>query len=158
MQMKFFLLPAFLGLLFASAIPSQAQTRTSDAAVDPIGAWKQKVSIQLASQKRFPREVGAETGTAKITFVVDRTGKLISRVLVESTGSRVLDAEALAMVERAAPFPELPSELNDDTARLTVPIDFSSRSRPWATGQWSEGWVEEQSRVDAKIHGICRGC
>ena len=107
----------------------------------------------------FPPGAGGQTGTAKVKFVIDRQGKLISTALVESTGSELLDAAALTMVERAEPFPEPPPEVKDDSLDFTVPVIFTSRKQlPWAGGQWPADWVEEQTKVDAKIRGICRGC
>ncbi|XUM20025.1 energy transducer TonB family protein [Bradyrhizobium oligotrophicum S58] len=105
-----------------------------------------------------PRGVG-QSGTAKVKFVIDRQGKLISRELVESTGSELLDTAALSMVERAEPFPAPPAELSDDNFTFTLPIKFANRKQlPWAGGQWPAEWIDEQKKIDAKIRGICRGC
>ena len=110
------------------------------------------------SKREFPPGTTGG-GTAKIKFVFDRQGKLISRELVESTGSELLDAAALRMIERAAPFPQPPAEVKDDRLSFTVPIIFANRKQlPWAGGQWPAEWVEEQNKVGAKIRGICRGC
>ena len=68
---------------------------------------------------------------------------------MESTGSELLDAAALRMVERAEPFPEPPAEVTDLT--FTVPVVFVKQLP-------SNDWVEQQGKVNAKIHGICRGC
>jgi len=139
-----------------SAIPSYAQTDGRDAQTNTVKAWKEKIVIQLASKKEFPPGATSQRGTAKVKFVIDRRGKLISRELVESAGSELLDAAALRMVERAEPFPEPPAEVSDDRFTFTVPVVFADR--PWAGGQSPADWVEGQSKVDAKIHGVCRGC
>jgi periplasmic protein TonB len=158
MQERIPLLGALFGLLLVSAIPSYAQTDGRNAPTSAVEDWKKKIAIQLASKKEFPPgATGA--GTAKIKFAIDRQGKLISRELAESTGSESLDAAALRMVERAAPFPEPPAEVKDDSLTLTVPVIFAmGKQLPWAGGQSSAEWVKEQNKVDAKIRGICRGC
>jgi periplasmic protein TonB len=157
MQMKITLVAGLLVLLLVSAVSSYAQT--INAQTDTVEAWKKKIVIQLVSKREFPPGAGAQGGTAKVKFVIDRQGKLISKGLLESTGSELLDAAALRMVERAEPFPEPPAEVKDDGLSFTVPVIFAARKQvPWSGGQRSEDWVEEHGKVDAKIRGICRGC
>ncbi|WP_157676622.1 energy transducer TonB [Afipia sp. GAS231] len=145
------------GLLLVSTIPSYAQM--VDVQPNRAEAWKKKILIQLASKKMFPPGASGQGGAAKVKFVIDRQGKLISRELVESSGSELLDTAALSMVERAAPFPEPPTEVGDDRFNFTVPVIFTKQKQaPWAGGQWPADFVAEQGKVDAKIRGICRGC
>jgi|GEM_PF-1969132 len=124
-----------------------------------VKAWTNKIVTQVASKGAFPPGATDQSGTATVMFVIDRQGKLISRTLAESSGSKLLDAAALTTVERAEPFPEPPAEVPDDKLRFTVPLTFAGRKQlPWAGGQWPEGWVKEQEKINAKIYGICRGC
>jgi len=158
MQVRIALLVGMFGLL-VSAIPSYAQTDGLNLQTNIVEAWKKKISIQLVSKKEFPPGATGQSGTAKVKFVIDRQGKLISRELVETTGSELLDAAALRMIERAEPFPEPPAEVRDDRFTFTVPITFANRKQlPWAGGEWPAEWVEEQKKVDGKMHSICRGC
>lgn len=122
MQMKFPLLAAFLGLL--AAFPAYAQT---DAPSESVKAWKARLSAHIAGYRLFPVAARGQTGVAKVTFVIDRSGKLISRALAVSSGSRPLDVAALEIVARAQPFPAPPSEFKDDSFTLTVPIVFEDR-------------------------------
>jgi protein TonB len=163
MQIKFPLLAALFGLL--TALPAHAQT-------DTVQAWKTRLATHLAAKKLFPPQARGQTGNAKVIFVIDRSGKLISRALVESTGSPPLDEAALAMVERAEPFPEPPPELKEDTFSFTVPIFFKRLGPPPVNDEWLESWIDEQTkrtansppsdkddaRLNAKLHSICRGC
>jgi len=159
MQLKIPLLASLFGLLLVSEIPSYAQTNGLNAQTNTVEAWRKKIASQLASKKVFPTGAAGQSGTAKVRFVIDRQGKLISRTLVESSGSELLDAAALTMVERAEPFPQSPADMKDEELSFTVPVIFAGRRQlPWAGGQWPADWVEEQTKVDAKIHGICRGC
>lgn len=121
MQVKFPLL-ALLGFLVV--LPVRAQTEPQS---DNIKAWKARLASHVASNKFFPAAAWGQEGKAKVTFVIDRSGKLISRALTESAGSRPLDEAALAIVARAQPFPAPPPELKDDSFSFTVPIVFSGR-------------------------------
>ncbi|MBR0847744.1 TonB family protein [Bradyrhizobium diazoefficiens] len=122
MQMKFPLVFALLGLL--ASLPTHAQTDTPS---DSVKAWQARLTAHIASNRFFPVEARGQTGEAKVTFVIDRSGRLISRALAESTGSRGLDDAALAIVARAEPFPAPPSELKDDSFTFTVPVVFIGR-------------------------------
>jgi protein TonB len=149
---------AVFALLCILATAALAQT-DSPPAPTTVEAWKRSISIQLESKRVFPPEATGQSGTAKVKFVIDRQGKVISRELVQSAGSAVLDAAALRIIERSEPFPRPPDELTDDHFTFVAPIAFAKRRElPWAGGQWSAGWAEEQKKVDEKIHGICRGC
>ncbi|MCK1391448.1 TonB family protein [Bradyrhizobium sp. 1] len=122
MQMKFPLLAALLGLLLG--YPAHAQTEPQS---ESVKAWKARLLAHIASYRQFPAEALGQTGEAKVTFVIDRSGGLISRSLAVSTGSRPLDVAALEIVARAQPFPAPPSELKDESLTLTVPIVFGGR-------------------------------
>lgn len=120
MQMKFPLLAALLGAL--AAFPAHAQTEPQS---ENVKAWKAMLAAHINSNKFFPVEAWGQSGQAKVTFVIDRSGRLISRALAETAGSRPLDDAALAIIARAEPFPAPPSELKDDSFSFTVPMVFS---------------------------------
>ena len=153
------LLVGLFGLLLVSAPPSSAQTDGQSAQTSSVNAWKKKIQIRLASNKEFPPGAAGQSGTVKVKFAIDRQGKLTSKELAESSGSELLDAAALRMIERSEPFPEPPAEVKDDMLSFTLPVIFANRKPvPWAGGEWPEEWVKEQKKVDTKIRGICRGC
>ena len=104
--------------LFATiATPGFSQTNT-------LEEWRKQISIQLMSNKRFPREAISAIGTAKVVFVLDRQGQLISHQLLESSGNRAFDEESLAIVDRSGPFPIPPLGLETRYLRMTVPFSF----------------------------------
>jgi periplasmic protein TonB len=111
--------------------PSRAATApTSGAAA--IGArqahasWLSLLAAHLARYKRYPPEAEARhsTGTVRLSFTMDRSGRVVSRHIVGSSGSAALDQEALSMVERAQPLP-VPPNMAEPRETLTVPIRFS---------------------------------
>ena len=68
------------------------------------------VGGMLERVKHYPERAlqrGAK-GTATIGFVLDGSGGVASVVLLRSSGEAELDAESVALVRRAAPFPAAP--------------------------------------------------
>ena len=120
--------------------------RTCHGQEDSRVDWTRKVVIQLKRHTRCPPDAVGQTGTAKVGFSIDRSGNLISTELIKSAGFPLLDAEALALVSRASPFPRPPAGdvLEDGKLKFVVPIEF-------ATGP-------EDVALNRKLHSICRGC
>jgi protein TonB len=108
-----------------AAAPNQGQMvpRTSDA----IPTWKTQIVTLLERNKRYPDAAQArrEQGVAQVFFSLDRRGRVIESRVVRSSGAASLDQEALALLQRAQPFPEPPGELGGDHVDLTVPIRFN---------------------------------
>jgi protein TonB len=95
--------------------------------IDP--SWQSLLLKHLQQFKNYPagaREHG-EQGVVMLAFTMDRDGKVLSRRIVSSSGHPDLDAEVLALVERAQPLPAFPASMNEDRLDLTVPIRFSLR-------------------------------
>lgn len=139
--------------LICVAVPGYAET-------DAIVQWKKEIVDRLTAAKQFPLEARRqrETGSATVGFVIDRSGKLVSSWLRESTGSPILDAAALAMVDRAQPFPAPPPELDDDRLSFVVPVIFS-RGRPSDIDVIKDADIrKEETVVNAKIRSLCKGC
>ncbi|MDX2257421.1 MAG: TonB family protein [Hyphomicrobiaceae bacterium] len=74
-----------------------------------------------------PRPKTRLTGTAVVRFTLNADGTLASRSIETSSGSPRLDEEALASIERAAPFPPFPSGMMQSQMELTQPFRFSVR-------------------------------
>ena len=51
-------------------------------------------------------------------------GKVMSAQVLSSSGNKALDAEAVAMTQRASPVPAPPADIAGDTLYLKVPIRF----------------------------------
>jgi len=62
-----------------------------------------------------------------VSFTMDRNGHVLSRHLVRSSGYAALDAEALAMIERAQPLPAFPPQMAAASRSFTAPIKFTLR-------------------------------
>jgi protein TonB len=81
----------------------------------------------LESNLRYPDKARArgEKGAAQLTLNLNADGRIKMSRIVRSSGSSVLDKEALDLVQRVQPFPKPPTELVG--VDLTVPIRFNMR-------------------------------
>ncbi len=84
-----------------------------------------KLRTHLEKRKVNPRT--RQIGTAIVRFTVDSTGQLLTREIASSSGNRQLDEAAIASVEKAAPFPAMPEDLNREPLVVSVPFRFTVR-------------------------------
>jgi len=101
------------------------RTEASAPRVDP--SWESLLLKHLQQFKNYPSGARerSEQGVVTLNFTVDRSGHIISRHIVNGSGFADLDAEVLAMVERAQPMPAFPPSMTEDQLDLSVPIRFS---------------------------------
>ena len=66
-------------------------------------------------------------GVVSLAFTIDRHGGVMSSRIVKSSGSTVLDAEALDLIKRAALLPPPPADVADSELSFVVPIRFAAR-------------------------------
>jgi protein TonB len=111
------------------AVATAAPTIGSSESSAAIASWRDLVVAQLQRNKRYPSgaESRREQGVATLAFSLSRNGTVLSRHVVHSSGNSELDAEVMAMVQRAQPFPSFPPAMTQGTVNLTVPIRFSLR-------------------------------
>jgi len=64
-----------------------------------------------------------------ITFVLDRTGHVLSASIARSSGDASFDAAALAMMRRADPVPPPPALVADEGLSFTLPVNFRAQRR-----------------------------
>lgn len=91
--------------------------------------WHQAIAVHLNRFKRFPADAGAAhaKGEVLVQFALDRAGTVLTSMVVRASGSAALDAEALAMLQRAMPFPRPDADVPGDTFTLAVPVVFRQR-------------------------------
>ena len=120
-----------------AAPKSERNTAARPAAPNPgaatstaaLASWRSEVVARLQRAKRYPRgaEQRREQGVVTLAFTVNRNGGVLARHIVRSSGNAELDQEALATVQRAAPFPPFPASMTQASVQLSVPIRFSLR-------------------------------
>ncbi len=88
--------------------------------------YRAALSSWLESHKHYPdsaRERGEE-GRAVLRFRVDRSGRLLSYAVVQSTGHPDLDA-ALDQMMRGASLPPFPTDMTASEVEVSVAIRFA---------------------------------
>jgi protein TonB len=117
--------------------PPPAEAKASDAAVAPApglsaiaakaqATWQKSLVAHINRYKRYPAEARAHkmTGIVTVEFTLDRRGQVLSSRVMHSSGSAVLDEEAVALLRRAAPLPTPPQEVPPEGIPLALPIHF----------------------------------
>lgn len=81
----------------------------------------------LQGHMHYPHEarLKGQQGTAVVTVVMTRDGRIKSKKLEQSSGFSTLDKEALEMVRRAAPLPPLPPEMTEMQLAVRIPVRFN---------------------------------
>jgi protein TonB len=89
--------------------------------------WRGALVAHLNRTKRYPPEarMRREEGVVRLSFSIDRSGRVIGFRVAGSSGSPALDREALAMIQRASPLPAPPPEVAGGRIDLTVPVHFN---------------------------------
>ena len=86
-----------------------------------------RLLAQLNRFKQYPlaaRKARIQ-GVVMLHFVMDAGGRVLWADIAKSSGRPVLDAEALALIQRAQPLPPLPADFPSRTLDAVVPVEFS---------------------------------
>ncbi|WP_219114812.1 energy transducer TonB [Janthinobacterium sp. UMAB-56] len=116
--------PAPAAMRGPQAAPLNSDTPSASAA--PAN-WQSRVLAHLARFKRYPGDARQRkrAGAAWVRFQLDRDGQLLAAELITSSGTVLLDREALQVLERAQPLPVPPdSVLHQGTVTVTLPVSF----------------------------------
>jgi protein TonB len=105
--------------------PTPGTTRQTSMAF--INRWENSLVAHITRFKRYPAAARArdEHGTTVVAFTLDRDGWVRNSRIVQSSGSRALDEESLAMLARAQPMPRPPDQIADRGLVFRVPVEFS---------------------------------
>jgi protein TonB len=107
----------------AARVKSTAAPTSSTGSSMSMATWRGQVMAHLNRRKRHPG--GAAGGTASVSFTIDRSGRVLSARLIRSSGSAILDREAVALARRASPVPAPPAGIGRSTVNLSVPVRFA---------------------------------
>jgi protein TonB len=91
-----------------------------------ILTYRKSLHLHLKKHQRYPSEARqrGEQGTVTVQFSIDRTGRMVEKLLVKPSGNKRLDEEALLAIERASPYPLPPDEESGELLKYTMPIQF----------------------------------
>jgi protein TonB len=131
--------------LQASAVPEttappRLDAPPSEAAVAPVAGlstiaamaqatWHNELSSRINRYKRYPTKARTQRleGLVKLQFTINRAGEVLGSRVVQSSGSSLLDAEAMAMLQRARPLPLPPPQTPGSSFDLLLAISFELR-------------------------------
>src|SRR5262245_7752523 len=88
--------------------------------------WHKALMAHINRYKRYPADARAHRieGVVGVEFTIDGSGQIGSARVAKSSGSAVLDEEALALLRRASPLPSPPQAASPEGFRLVLPIHF----------------------------------
>jgi protein TonB len=91
--------------------------------------YEAKLAAHLRRFRTFPEDARKRgiTGTAMVRFTVNASGAVSGARLSRSSGEAVLDQAAVAMVNRASPFPPIPGDVGLKSLTVNVPVRFDLR-------------------------------
>ncbi len=109
-----------IALLAVTGMTGLAVT-TAASATDP--AWLRKISQLVAANNSYPRsaQLRGEQGSAKVKIAFSGAGKVLSVALVESSGSAILDREAVRVPMKVGTYPAPPTGGNTN---IVLPITW----------------------------------
>jgi protein TonB len=115
--------PIHTGNIAAAPAPGSTSARSFPP------SWINLLFSHLLRYRQYPSSAQAnrQEGVVTLTFTMDRSGRVLARHIARSSGVAALDAEALAMIERAQPLPPFPSNMSETARSFTAPIRFSLR-------------------------------
>jgi protein TonB len=93
-------------------------------------SWQRALVAQIERHKRYPPRAHGEQGVARLAFRLDRSGRIVTSRIAQSSGSAALDAETLALIKRAQPFPPPPADISEEQLSFVVPIRYAASARP----------------------------
>jgi TonB family protein len=115
----------------ADAVPPATTAPPPPAPVSSAAAsWQKSLVARLVRLQRYPPRAHDVEGVVSLAFSINRRGNVVSSHIVKSSGSALLDYEALDLFRRAAPLPAPPVEIADNDLSLIVPIRFAAGGRP----------------------------
>jgi len=86
-------------------------------------ALKRKIELVWEYPYRA-RRTGAQ-GRLLMRFVINKDGTLLEAKILRSSGSALLDSEAIRAIHNAAPYPPLPDRMQTDHLVVTATFEYS---------------------------------
>lgn len=85
-------------------------------------SWESELAAHIRRYATYSANGSRESGTVRVGVSIDRNGRLLSRRLAGSSGSPVLDSAAMAVIDRAQPYPRFPPGMSQAQIALTIPL------------------------------------
>lgn len=113
-----------------SPVPSNSAGNSAKAKKEQANYYAM-VSSHLNQRKKYPKEArqAREQGVVKVRFTVDRAGNISNVSIAASSGHAILDQATLGLMQRVAPLPAMPASMTQNRVTISLPIDYSLRTR-----------------------------
>lgn len=92
-----------------------------------MATYNQRVRAHLMRFHQYPASANGQKGVVTLNLTLGRAGQVLSSRIGGSSGVAVLDAQAMAMVRQAQPFPPVPAEITYATMNIKVGVKFGDR-------------------------------
>jgi periplasmic protein TonB len=104
----------------ATTAPTLAAVRSAS-----VVSWKRQIALQIQRNMRYPTaaEKKREQGVARVAFLMNRLGHVVSSKVIQSSGSAALDQEALDLLQRTQ-LPKPPADVPGNEFPLNIPVRF----------------------------------
>ena len=89
--------------------------------------YKNVIRGILKSNQRYPRRAidrGIQ-GTVFLAFTVNKNGELEAHKIIETSGHRILDNAAVAMLLKSVPFPSFKDKIKGHRLHMSLPVNFN---------------------------------
>lgn len=88
--------------------------------------YQDMIATLIARAKRYPERAlkRGMTGDGSVRIEITADGTIADFKIIQSTDAPILDEELRAMVDRAAPFPAFPRDLNRSVLAVVIPVSF----------------------------------
>jgi TonB family protein len=97
--------------------------------------WQKQLAAHLDRHKRYPSDRNNKNAEIVVSFVLDRTGRILSSNVVRGSGDASFDEAALATLRRSNPVPPPPPLVADEGLSFTMPVVF----KVWAGAEPRRG-------------------
>lgn len=102
---------------------------TGESARRMRATWTKQLIAHLDKHKRYPSQRQQKTAEILVSFVLDRTGHVVSTDVVKGSGDAAFDEAALAMIRRSDPVPQPPPLVADEGLNFTLPVIFRVKGK-----------------------------
>ncbi|MGD9015510.1 MAG: TonB family protein [Candidatus Omnitrophota bacterium] len=92
-----------------------------------VATYTRMIISQIQNNFVYPDEAYEQEleGTVRLSLYLASTGELKEVAIKQSSGSRILDENAIRIINRIAPFPAFPPGIEEKELRINIPISYN---------------------------------
>ncbi|MBU2221194.1 MAG: TonB family protein, partial [Candidatus Omnitrophica bacterium] len=107
-------------------ISQDNRTAVKEESLDPIASYAKIIKERILVNLTYPNDLkdARYQGTVKLSLRISYTGELLEVTVIESSGYRLLDEQAILMVKNAGSFPPFPTSIEQNELWIEAPIMY----------------------------------